>query len=363
MINPLSALKDFEKLRARRIPRTVFWAIISYCNAVCTTCNFYSVPRSAWKYVSLENAKKAVDKLYDNDFRLTSITGGEPLMNPDVFEICDYICKKGMIITYLPTNGILVNKEAAKRLKEADVRLVGISVDMDDSNGMGLTRKIPDLKQTVMAARECLESKGIKTYAGILLTRRTLDISKILDYITTLGFDRVIFSYPQIIQQSTYKASREMEDLVLDVDQLEKAVSDIKEARQSFRGSIHNPTISLDELLRFYKGLPQQFKCYGGRHLFYLDWNLDLYRCFTLPKKYGNLLDIQEIEVETELCDLCCQQAFRDHDPFYHAASAFQNARELATKGRFLSSARALAGRDTRDAFGAVTEFLSGGFA
>jgi MoaA/NifB/PqqE/SkfB family radical SAM enzyme len=366
MINPISTLKDLGKLKTKTIPKTVFWAIISYCNAVCTTCDFYTVPRSLWKYVELDQARKAVDILYDSDFRMTSITGGEPLLNPHVFDICDYIYKKGMIITYLPTNGILMTKEAARRLKEADVRLIGISIDFDDGQGMGLTRKIPDLRHIVVRARKYLDDVGIKTYAGILLTKSTRHVSKILDLVSELGFDRVVFSYPQIIQQSSYKASREMEDLFLDVKNLERVIGDIKAAKKDCGTAIHNPNVSLDELLRFYKGIPRQFKCHGGRKLFYLDWNLDLYRCFTLPKCYGNLLElgrsVQNI-FEDQLCDLCCQQAFRDHDPFYHVASTLEEAWRLASKGNLISSARLLTKKETRDGFGAVSEFLSGGFS
>jgi MoaA/NifB/PqqE/SkfB family radical SAM enzyme len=296
---------------------------------------------------------------------MVSITGGEPLMNPDVFDICNYIQRKGMVITYMPTNGIMVTKVVAKRLKDADVRLVGISIDLDDGHGMGLTRKIQDLDRVVVNAREILEEAGIKTYAGVLLTKATLDISKLLDKVTRLGFRRVIFSYPQVVQESSYKASREMRDLVLDLGEVEKTVADIKSAKKQSQIAIHNPKVSLDELVRFYGGVPRKFKCHGGRKLFYLDWNLDLYRCFTLPKCYGNLLKLGCVpdNLEGELCDLCYQQAFRDHDPFYHAATTIEQARKLAGKGHLATSAKLLANEKTYASLGAVSEFLTGGFS
>ena len=103
----ISIIKDIKKISSTNLPKTVFWAIINHCNAVCITCNFYHTPKSIWKYVKFEEAKKAIDILYDNDFRMISINGGEPLMNPDFFSICNYIKEKNMIITYVPTNGIL----------------------------------------------------------------------------------------------------------------------------------------------------------------------------------------------------------------------------------------------------------------
>lgn len=365
--SPVRSIRDLQKLRTKgSIPKTVFWAIISYCNAVCTTCSFYLVPKSNWRHVSLADARKAVDILHNSDFRMVSITGGEPLMNPDVYEICDCISEKGLIITYLPTNGILVTKQAARRLKDADVRLVGISIDLEDAQGMGLTRKIPNLNQVVMNAKECLDAVGIKTYAGIVLTKSTLDIEKVLETVTRLGFDKVIFSYPQSIQQSSYLASRELEELVLDVKDVEKIVEQIIEVKRDHAVKIHNPAMSLSELVRFYNGAPRRFKCYGGKYLFYLDWDLDLYRCFSLPKKYGNLLDLGKVEDFEEdnggLCDLCSQQAFRDHDPFYYLASTIKESKDLLFDGHPISSARRFAKEETYHSFKALSEFLFGGF-
>ena len=190
---------------------------------------------------------------------------------------------------------------------------------------MGLTRKIPNLVKVITNARECLEHIGIKTYAGILITRQTLDITKILEFVETMGFDKVIFSYPQTNQLSSYMASTETDSLVLNLNEIQQVTEEIKLAKKSSKISIHNPDVSLDELVRFSQGVPRKFKCYGGSHLFYLDWNLDLYRCFTLPKRYGNILEMEKIDFKEDSCGLCSQQAFRDHDPFYHLAYSLKN--------------------------------------
>jgi MoaA/NifB/PqqE/SkfB family radical SAM enzyme len=344
------------------IPKTAFWAIINYCNAVCTTCRFYQVPKKSWKYVNYEDAKKATDVLYENGFRMISLTGGEPLMNPFACEICDYIHKKGMIITYIPTNGILINNQIAKRLKDADVRLVGISIDLPDSQNMGLTRKIPNLIKVIINARECLENNGIKTYAGILITRQTLDITKILEFVSNIGFDKVIFSYPQNNQLSSYMASTETDNLLLNVSEIQRVTEEIKVAKKSSKMGIHNPDISLDELVRFYQDVPRKFKCYGGRHLFYLDWNLDLYRCFTLPKRYGNILEMKKIDFREEPCDLCTQQAFRDHDAFYYLAESLKDSKGLLYKGHPIKAVKTFLDGDNKDAIKTLFEFLRGSF-
>lgn len=142
--------RDFRKIYTGDLPRGLFWAVINHCNAVCTTCSFYLVRPEDKTHLTFEEAKEATEVLYNSGFRFTSITGGEPLMNPDFFDIIDAITAGGLMITYIPTNGTLVDRHAARRLKDADVKVVGVSVELVHEDGMGSTRKIPRLREVLV---------------------------------------------------------------------------------------------------------------------------------------------------------------------------------------------------------------------
>ncbi len=365
MAESLGALiRDARRAYVPDLPRVLFWAIINHCNAVCTSCSFYLVPRVSKTHVRVEEAKKAVDVLWEGGFRFTSITGGEPLMNPDVFDICDAIARRGIVITYIPTNGILMDDAAARRLRDADVRVVGISVEPIREDGMGATRKIPKFREVIIRARGALERAGVPNYAGILLSKATRDIPKVLASVAELGFDKVVFSYPQLEQGSSYLASRHIPEIDLTAEEVERMVHGIKAAKRDFPEiGIYNTNESLDDFLRFYRGEPRRYGCWGGRRLFYLDWNLDLYQCFTLPKRYGNILDMDRIDVEEPgLCDLCTQQAFRDFGPFYAAAQGIADARDLALSGHPIQAVRSLVDPQAVDGFRALLEVHKAGF-
>jgi len=115
--------------------------------------------------------------------------------------------------------------------------------------------------------------------------------------------------------------------------------------------------------VRFYRGEPRRYGCWGGKRLFYLDWRLDLYQCFTLPKRYGNLLEMGRVDVEEPgLCDLCTQQAFRDFGPFYAGASALDRSVNLLRAGHPIEAMRAVASDETFGGLRSLLEVYGAGF-
>src|SRR2546427_2968073 len=268
-------VRDARRAYVPGLPRVLFWAIINHCKGVCTTCSFYLVPRAQFTYSDLERARRAVDVLHESGFRFTSITGGEPLMNPDVFDICDAISRRGIVITYIPTNGLLVDDRAARRLRDADVKVVGVSVEMIGGDGMGATRKIPKFREVLVRAREALDRAGVPNYAGVLLSKATLDIPAVFEFVHDLGFDKIVFSYPQLEQASSYIASRAIPEIQLTPSEVERMVLGIKAAKRDFPEiGVYNTEASLDDLARFYRGEPRRYGCWGGKRLFYLGLRL-----------------------------------------------------------------------------------------
>src|SRR3989454_7686449 len=278
MGEPLPQLvRDARRAYVPGLPKVLFWAIINHCNAVCTTCSFYLAPRAQFTYTDLERARRAIDVLHESGFRFTSITGGEPLMNPDVFDICDAISRRGIVITYIPTNGLLVDDRAARRLRDADVKVVGVSVEMIGADGMGATRKIPKFRDVLVRAREALDRAGVPNYAGVLLSRATLDIPAVFEFVRDLGFDKVVFSYPQLEQGSSYIASRSIPEIRLTTPEVERMVLGIKAAKRDIREiGVYKTEASPDHLVRVYRGGARGDGGWGGERLFYLGGELDL---------------------------------------------------------------------------------------
>jgi MoaA/NifB/PqqE/SkfB family radical SAM enzyme len=95
------------------------------CNLDCGYCNEYD---DVSKPVPLEEMKRRLDTLAAMGTSVITISGGEPLMHPDLDEVIRHIRKHGMIAGLI-TNGFFLNKERIERLNEAGLEHLQISID------------------------------------------------------------------------------------------------------------------------------------------------------------------------------------------------------------------------------------------
>jgi MoaA/NifB/PqqE/SkfB family radical SAM enzyme len=95
------------------------------CNLDCGYCNEYD---DVSKPVPIEEMKRRLDRLADMGTSVITISGGEPLMHPELEEIIRHTRERGMIAGMI-TNGFLLSKERIRTLNEAGLEHLQISID------------------------------------------------------------------------------------------------------------------------------------------------------------------------------------------------------------------------------------------
>jgi MoaA/NifB/PqqE/SkfB family radical SAM enzyme len=95
------------------------------CNLDCGYCNEYDDVSTA---VPFEEMKRRLDRLAGMGTTIITISGGEPLMHPDLDDIIRHIRRRGMIAGLI-TNGFFLNKERIERLNSAGLEHLQISID------------------------------------------------------------------------------------------------------------------------------------------------------------------------------------------------------------------------------------------
>ncbi len=95
------------------------------CNLSCTYCNEYD---DISKPVPIEVMKERIDHLHRLGTTIVTISGGEPLLHPELDDLIKHIRSKG-IITGMITNGYLLTAERIQRLNRAGLDHMQISID------------------------------------------------------------------------------------------------------------------------------------------------------------------------------------------------------------------------------------------
>ena len=95
------------------------------CNLACTYCNEYD---DFSQPVSLDEVFVRIDKLASLGTCMLTISGGEPLMHPELDRILERIRERG-IVAGLLTNGYLLTEKRIKRLNSAGLEFLQISID------------------------------------------------------------------------------------------------------------------------------------------------------------------------------------------------------------------------------------------
>ncbi len=110
-------------------PKWIAWEITRRCNLGCVHCRSSSVPEAGdHPDFSFEKAKTILDDIASYASPVIVLSGGEPLLRPDVFDIARYGAGKGLRMC-MASNGTLVTEEVCHSIKEAGIRMVSLSLD------------------------------------------------------------------------------------------------------------------------------------------------------------------------------------------------------------------------------------------
>lgn len=113
---------DFE-------PKWIAWETTRRCNLKCVHCRSSSELEAAeHPDFTLEEAKTTIDNIVAYASPVLVLSGGEPLLREDIFDIAQYGTDKGLRMC-IATNGTLVTDEVCKKMKEVGIRMVSLSID------------------------------------------------------------------------------------------------------------------------------------------------------------------------------------------------------------------------------------------
>jgi MoaA/NifB/PqqE/SkfB family radical SAM enzyme len=324
-------------------PGYLQFAITNLCNARCDFCGF-AVDRFDPKLrrsVTLREARDVINICRKNHIGYLLFVGGEPLVHKDLRAMTRYAAEQG-IHPMVCTNGSLWTDQNMRELAADGLTSVIMSIDAHDVAAHEANRGLPDVCRKIRRANAVFASLGIQTTASITASKLIQDYDKLPEFLEGLGFRSCTFSYPLTSLASSYLSFSDSGLVSYTRDELSSVFEKIKEMKRKSGFPVVNPRESLSEMQRHLRGEREKFGCLGGHKYFYLDWNLNLYRCHFWEKPMCNIYEFDSSKLIRDGCTRCMIDCYRDPSVLQFVAVNASDAWHDLRKGRIASAARRL---------------------
>jgi len=123
--------------------------------------------------LSTDKCLRLIDDIAASSSPVMILTGGEPLLRPDIFEIAAYGTDKGLRMV-MATNGTLVTPAVAKKMIESGIQRVSISIDGKDAHSHDAFRQQKGAFDGAMKGIEALKNVKMEFQINTTITANNL---------------------------------------------------------------------------------------------------------------------------------------------------------------------------------------------
>lgn len=172
----------------------VIWNLIRRCNLTCKHCYSISADSDFPGELNTEQVFQVMDDLKAFRVPVLILSGGEPLLRPDIFEIARRAKSMGFYVG-LSSNGTLIDEHNIDAIDDIGFDYVGVSLD-----GIGAThdkfRRLEGAFDASMRGIRLCQARGIKVGVRYTMTEDNAhDLPALLKLVEDEGIDKFYFSH------------------------------------------------------------------------------------------------------------------------------------------------------------------------
>ncbi len=172
----------------------VIWNLIRRCNLTCKHCYSISADKDFPGELSTQEVYGVMDDLKRFRVPVLILSGGEPLLRPDIFDIARRAKGLGFYVG-LSSNGTLIDESNIRRIAETDFDYVGVSLDGIRETHDKFRRMQGAFEKSLHGIRLCRDA-GLKIGVRFTLTQDNAhDLPGLLKLVEDEGIDRFYFSH------------------------------------------------------------------------------------------------------------------------------------------------------------------------
>jgi len=167
--------------------RMVAWEVTRSCNLACSHCRASSKYGPYPNELSTDECLRILDDIASFSRPIIILTGGEPLLRKDIFEIAKYGKTKGLTMVMAP-NGTLLNDENINKIIASDIKRISISLDGPDEASHDNLRQVPGAFKRALEGIERSKGAGLEFQINTTVTTRNIKLlPRIINLAKALG--------------------------------------------------------------------------------------------------------------------------------------------------------------------------------
>lgn len=120
--------EPFAGLVYREVPRNVYWEMTIACGLACKHCRANAIERRDPLELTSADARALMRDVKQMGSMLI-LTGGDPMLRPDLFDLIEYGRSLQLPISITPSTTPTITRDAVRRFKELGIAAMGVSLD------------------------------------------------------------------------------------------------------------------------------------------------------------------------------------------------------------------------------------------
>lgn len=160
-----------------RAPHRVYWELTRACGLACRHCRAAAIATRHPDELTPVESLRLLEQLagFGDPPPHLILTGGDPLLRPDLFELIAAARSRGIGVSVAPSATPLLTDAAVRRLKDGGVSAISLSLDGARAATHDAVRQIPGTFERTLAAAEAARAADLPFQINTLVAEETLD--------------------------------------------------------------------------------------------------------------------------------------------------------------------------------------------
>lgn len=245
----------------------VIW-ITNKCNLRCKMCDQWKIDETMLSQeLTTQGWYSFIDSASHMHAIVITITGGEPLLREDIFDIIKYIRKKG-IACHICTNGTMLDEVYVSKLKETGLNSISVSLDSDYAEVHNQIRGV-DCFDTVVKGIKLLRRAAPEIKIGInyVITKMNFrNMNRMISFAESLKVNQIKFDPIHTNLTHKQKPLFSFEGLLFNKDDLSELQFELDKLINATSQTklLTNSHTFVGGILNLYNGNYRRLPCYAG---------------------------------------------------------------------------------------------------